>query len=150
MWAYPRPPRVEAARNQVEVIFAEYTIAVTLSPLRVLETSHPPVFYLPVDSVIPGCLVRSSRTSYCEFKGTATYYTVAYRNETATDAAWGYDDPSPGYDALAGHVAFYPAKMDACLVDGELAMPQPGGFYGGWVTSKVEGPFKGGPGTEGW
>ncbi|MDP8937823.1 MAG: DUF427 domain-containing protein [Actinomycetota bacterium] len=150
VWAYPRPPRVEAVRSQVEVVFDEHTIAVTLSPLRVLETSHPPVYYLPVGSVIPGCLVRSSRTSFCEFKGVATYYSVVHRDQVATDAAWGYDDPSPGYEALAGHVSFYPATMDACLVDGEVVTAQPGGFYGGWITSKVEGPFKGEPGTEGW
>jgi len=150
VWAYPRPPRLEAVRAQVEVVFDDHTIAVTLSPLRVLETSHPPVYYLPVDSVVPGCLVPSGRTSRCEFKGVATYYSVVHRRRVAADAAWTYDDPSPGYEALAGHVAFYPGKMDACLVDSELVTPQPGGFYGGWITSDVVGPFKGEPGTEGW
>ncbi len=150
VWDYPRPPRLEETARHVVVVHRGVVVAESRHPWRVLETSHPPVYYLPVDSVIPGCLLRSSRTSFCEFKGTATYYTVVYRKETAVDAAWGYDDPSPGYEALAGHVSFYPAKMDACLVDGELAMPQPGGFYGGWVTGEVVGPFKGGPGSEGW
>ncbi|MDP9403755.1 MAG: DUF427 domain-containing protein [Actinomycetota bacterium] len=150
VWDYPRPPRVEAVRAQVEVIFGGNTIAITLDPLRVLETSHPPVYYLPPDSIVPGSLVPSGRTSWCEFKGLASYLTVILGRNRAPDAAWRYDDPSPGYEALAGYVAFYPGLMDVCLVDGEFVSPQPGRFYGGWVTSKVVGPFKGEPGTEGW
>ena len=149
-WDYPRPPRVEAVRSQVEVIFGGSTIAVTLAPLRVLETSHPPVYYLPPDCIVPGALVESDRTTWCEFKGVASYLTVANRGERAVDAAWTYRRPSSGYEALAGYVAFYPGRMEACLVDGEMVVPQPGGFYGGWVTSRVVGPFKGEPGTEGW
>lgn len=150
VWDYPRPPRVEEVSSQVEVIFAGNTIAITLNPLRVLETSHPPVYYLPPGSFIPSCVEPSGRTSFCEFKGTATYLRVVVGRNRATDAAWRYDDPSPGYESLAGHVAFYPGLMDVCLVDGEYVTPQPGGFYGGWVTSRIVGPFKGGPGTEGW
>lgn len=150
VWDYPRPPRLEAVSSQVEVIFAGNTIAISLESLRVLETSHPPVYYLPPGSFIPSCVVPSGRTSFCEYKGTATYLNVVFGKNRVADAAWRYDDPSPGYEALAGHVAFYPGLMDVCLVDGEYVTPQPGGFYGGWVTSKVVGPFKGEPGTEGW
>lgn len=150
MWDYPRPPRLQAMRAQVEVIFGGQTIAVTLAPLRVLETSHPPVWYLPPDSVVADYLVPSERTSFCEFKGAASYFTVAVGRHAATDAAWSYPKPAPGYEAMAGFVAFYPALMEACLLDGELVMPQPGGFYGGWVTSDIVGPFKGEPGTEAW
>lgn len=150
MWSYPRPPKVEAVRRQVEVIFGGQTLAVTLAPLRVVETSHPPVYYLPPDSIFPGTLEASGRTSRCEFKGTATYLTVTVGRHRAVDGAWRYEQPSPGYEALAGYVAFHPQRMEVCLVDGEVAAPQPGAFYGGWITSEVVGPFKGEPGTEGW
>lgn len=150
VWDYPRPPRVEEARCQVEVIFGGNTIAVSVTPIRVLETSHPPAYYFPPDAVIPGCLEPSGRASHCEFKGRASYLSLVLGPHRAPDAAWRYDAPSPGYEAIAGHVAFYPGRVDACLVDGELVSPQPGDFYGGWVTSGVVGPFKGGPGTETW
>lgn len=150
VWDYPRPPRVEPVTSQVEVIFAGNTIAISLEALRVLETSHPPVYYLPPGSFISTCVVPSGRTSFCEFKGTATYLNVVFGKNRVVDAAWRYDNPSHGYEQLAGYVAFYPGLMDVCLVDGEYVNPQPGGFYGGWVTSKVVGPFKGGPGSEGW
>ena len=150
VWDYPRPPRLEAVRRQVEVVHGGQTIALTLEPLRVLETSHPPVYYLPRDSVVPGVLVSTGRTSYCEFKGVASYYTVVMGRAVATDAAWSYEHPSPGYEAMAGYVSFYPEQVEVCLVDGEYVQGQPGGFYGGWVTGEVVGPFKGAPGSEGW
>lgn len=150
MWDYPRPPRVDHRSEQVEVVFAGETIAVTLSSFRVLETSHPPVYYIPADNVIPGCLTRSGRTSWCEFKGTATYFTLTHKGRTSRDAAWTYLDPSPGYEPLAGYVAFYPARVELCVIGLEPVQPQPGGFYGGWITSTVVGPFKGEPGTEDW
>lgn len=150
VWDYPRPPRLEAVRAQVEVIFGERTIAITLVPLRVLETSHPPVWYLPPDGVITDYLEPSGHSSYCEFKGVAAYFDVVVGRHRAPDGAWCYRRPSPGYEAMAGYFGFYPSKMEACLVDGDLAMPQPGGFYGGWVTSDVVGPFKGEPGTDAW
>ena len=149
-WDYPRPPRVEQSTSQVEVIFGGQTIALTLRPLRVLETCHPPCFYLPPDAVVADHLVPSETTTYCEFKGVASYFDVVVKGEAARDAAWTYTDPSPGYEALAGHISFYPDKMEVCLVDGEFVQGQPGGFYGGWVTSNVVGPFKGVPGSEGW
>jgi uncharacterized protein (DUF427 family) len=150
VWDYPRPPRLEAVRRQVEVIHGGQTVALTLEPLRVLETSHPPVYYLPRDSVVPGVLVPTGRTSFCEFKGVASYFTVVMGSAVAPDAAWCYESPSPGYEAMAGYVSFYPEQVEVCLVDGEYVQGQPGGFYGGWVTGEVVGPFKGAPGSEGW
>ncbi len=150
VWDFPRPPRVEPSDSQVEVIFGGNTIALSFGALRVLETSHPPVFYLPPDGVVTDYLTKTGRTSWCEFKGTADYYTASLGRHTAVDAAWSYAEPLAGYEALAGYFAFYPQHMEACLVDGELVMAQPGEFYGGWITSRVAGPFKGGPGSGGW
>lgn len=150
VWDYPRPPRIEPFSRQVEVVFAGETIAVTVAALRVLETSHPPVYYLPPDSVFPGAVVPNGRTGWCEFKGTASYLDARWKGRTSVDAAWTYLDPSPGYEALAGYVAFYPARVDVCLVELQPVEPQPGRFYGGWVTPDVVGPFKGAPGSEGW
>jgi uncharacterized protein (DUF427 family) len=150
VWDYPRPPRLEAVRRQVEVIHGGQTIALSLEALRVLETSHPPVYYLPRDSVVPGVLVPTGRTSVCEFKGVASYFTVVMGSAVAPDAAWSYEQPAPGYEAMAGYVSFYPEQVEVCLVDGEYVQGQPGGFYGGWVTGEIVGPFKGTPGSEGW
>lgn len=150
VWDYPRPPRVEQTTSQVEVIFGGQTIALTLRPLRVLETSHPPVYYLPPDAVVWDHMTPSEKTTHCEYKGLASYFDVTVKGQTAPEAAWTYRDPSPGYEVLADHVAFYPEKMEVCLVDGEYVQGQPGGFYGGWVTSKVVGPFKGEPDSLAW
>jgi uncharacterized protein (DUF427 family) len=150
VWDYPRPPRLEAVRRQVEVIHGGQTIALSLEALRVLETSHPPVYYLPRDSVVPGVLVPTGRTSVCEFKGVASYFTVVMGSAVAPDAAWSYEQPAPGYEAMAGYVSFYPEQVEVCLIDGEYVQGQPGGFYGGWVTGEIVGPFKGAPGSEGW
>jgi len=150
VWDYPRPPRVLPAHGQVEVIYGGNTIALTFDALRVVETSHPPVYYLPADGVITDYLTASGRTSWCEYKGMARYYTVTVGRHSAAHAAWSYPEPRPGYEALAGYYAFYASAMEACLVGGELVLPQPGDFYGGWITSKVVGPFKGEPGTDAW
>ena len=125
-------------------------IADTTRAHRVLETSHPPVYYLPPDDILAGALVATLRSSFCEFKGAAQYRTVSAGGKRAEDAAWSYANPSPRFAVLRDHVAFYPGRMDACTVDGELVVPQPGGFYGGWITGDVVGPFKGGPGSAGW
>jgi uncharacterized protein (DUF427 family) len=150
VWEYPRPPRVEQSARRVRVVLAGVVIADTNSALRVLETSHPPTFYIPLKDIRPNVLVPTRRTSFCEYKGEAGYFTVITEDRQEVDAAWYYPDPAPGYDALLGHVAFYPGRMDACYVGDELVRPQPGGFYGGWITSDVVGPFKGERGTEGW
>jgi uncharacterized protein (DUF427 family) len=131
-------------------VLAGRIVAESDAAVRVLETSHPPNYYFPLDTVAPGVLTRTAGSSWCEFKGSAHYFDVAVADRVARDAAWGYDDPSAGFDALRGRVAFYPSRVDACFVDDELVVAQPGGFYGGWITSDVTGPFKGAPGTAGW
>jgi uncharacterized protein (DUF427 family) len=127
-------------------------VADTKRALRVLETSHPPVYYVPFDDVVPGVLepVGPGRLTFCEFKGVASYWTAVAGRQHSPEAGWSYPDPSPGYEALRGHIAFYPERVGACHVDGELVQAQPGSFYGGWVTSRIRGPFKGTPGTAGW
>jgi uncharacterized protein (DUF427 family) len=150
VWSYPRPPRVEPSRRRVRVVFASITVADSVHALRVLETSHPPVYYVPPKDVLWDHLRRSERRTVCEFKGTADYYTLVSDGHVSENAAWSYPDPAAGYEGLAGHLAFYPARVDACLLDDEPVRPQPGDFYGGWVTSDIMGPFKGGPSTRGW
>ncbi len=150
VWDYPRPPRVEKTSKHVQVIYNDVMIADTHEALRVLETSHPPVYYIPQKDIQMEFLISVPGSSYCEWKGRASYYTVTVDQRKADKAAWYYLHPAVGYEAIKNHVAFYPEKMDACLVDGERVQPQPGGFYGGWITEDVVGPFKGGPGTLGW
>ena len=149
-WDYPRPPRVEPSDEAVEVYLGGVVVARTTSSLRVLETSHPPVYYLPLTAYADGALRPVAGTTSCEWKGTATYYDVVTSARTASRAAWTYLQPVPGFESLVGHVAVMPGLMDACTVDGEPVTPQEGGFYGGWITSRVVGPFKGAPGTRGW
>lgn len=156
VWDYPRPPRVEPSDERVVVLLGDAVVADTRRSLRVLETSHPPTYYLPPEDVAPGVLVPvPGATSWCEFKGRATYWDVvghdaSGREVRARQAAWGYASPSPGYEALAGYVALYPGRMTRCTVDGEVVAAQEGDFYGGWRTGRVVGPFKGADGTRGW
>ena len=149
-WDYPRPPRLEPVTARLEVVLGGETIASTERAYRVLETSHPPNYYFPPDDVVVGALERSEGRSFCEWKGRAHYLTVRGGDRVEVDAAWGYDAPSDAFAPIRGYVAFYAGRMDACTVDGELVVAQPGEFYGGWITSNVKGPFKGGPGTRGW
>jgi uncharacterized protein (DUF427 family) len=150
VWDYPRPPRVEASDEVVEVRLGGEVVARTRRALRVLETSHPPTYYLPLDAFAEGTLRPAAGSSFCEWKGDASYYDVVTPTRTAPRAGWTYLHPSPGFTLLADHVAVMPGEMDACTVDGEVVVPQEGGFYGGWITSRVVGPFKGGAGTRGW
>ncbi len=150
VWDYPRPPAVVASPRHVVVRLGGVVVADTHRAWRVLETSHPPVWYVPRVDVVAGSLEASDRTSYCEFKGTATYWTVVGGGRSEVDAAWSYPQPSTGYEAITDAVAFYPGRMQDCRVDDELVRPQAGGFYGGWVTDDVVGPFKGEPGTSSW
>jgi uncharacterized protein (DUF427 family) len=150
VWDYPRPPRLESTGRRVRVVFGGVTIADSRRALRLLETSHPPTYYIPPDDVLESHLRPASGSSFCEWKGHASYFDVVSGNRVAPRAAWTYRSPSDGYSALAHHIAFYAEPMDACYVDDERVTPQPGGFYGGWITSDVTGPFKGGPGTAGW
>jgi uncharacterized protein (DUF427 family) len=150
VWDYPRPPRLEPSPAVIEVRLGGQVVARTTAALRVLETSHPPTYYLPVPSFADGVLRPTAGSSYCEWKGVAAYYDLVTPARTAERAGWTYPEPTPGFEALVGHVAVMPAAMDECTVDGEVVTPQEGGFYGGWITSRVVGPFKGGPGTRGW
>ncbi|WP_353814941.1 DUF427 domain-containing protein [Agromyces sp. SYSU T00266] len=150
VWDYPRPPRAERVDVRVAIDLGGDRIVDTRDVVRVLETSHPPVYYLPVAAFAPGALVPAAGSSFCEFKGAARYFDVQGGGRTAHRAAWNYPTPSPGFESLSDRVAVYAGPMDACTVDGERVLPQPGGFYGGWITSMVAGPVKGEPGTMGW
>lgn len=150
VWDYPRPPRVDPSGERVEVTFGGGVVASTTASLRVLETSHPPAYYLPYAAFAEGVLVPVAGSTYCEFKGHASYFDVVAGGVRAPRAAWTYRDPSPGFEALRDYVSVMPGAMDQCTVDGEVVHPQAGGFYGGWITARVTGPFKGGPGTFGW
>jgi uncharacterized protein (DUF427 family) len=154
VWDYPRPPRLEPVTARLRIVLGGITIADTKTstdtPYRVLETSHPPTYYLPRSAVLPSALVGAGGRSFCEWKGTATYFDVVSNGLVRPRAAWTYERPFPDFAALAGHVAMYAGPMDACLLDDEVVTPQPGGFYGGWITQNLVGPFKGDPGTTGW
>jgi uncharacterized protein (DUF427 family) len=150
VWDYPRPPRLEDSSRHIQVVFNGEVIADTRRARRVLETSHPPVYYIPPADIKMDYLRPTGRQSWCEWKGRAGYYTVDVAGQQALDAAWTYPDPTAGFEAIKNYVAFYPGKMDACYVDGERVQAQAGDFYGGWITSDIVGPFKGGPGTRGW
>ena len=150
MWDYPRPPRVEPSTETVEVRLRGEVVARSTSSLRVLETSHPPAYYLPREAFAPGVLRPVAGTTFCEWKGVATYFDLVTPTSTAARAAWTYADPTRGFEAIAHHVSVMPGQVEACLVDGEVVRAQEGGFYGGWITDRVVGPFKGGPGSHGW
>ena len=150
VWDYPRPPRLEASRRPVRVEFAGEVIAETTRAYRVLETSHPPVYYIPPEDVRSESLRPSRRHSFCEWKGRASYYDLVVGEREVRDAAWYYPDPTSPFAAIRDYVAFYPSRVDAAFVDGERVQAQAGDFYGGWITAENEGPFKGGPGTAGW
>jgi len=150
VWDYPRPPRIEPTDETVEVHFGGTRIAYTRAAIRVLETSHPPSYYIPKHDVAVKHLSPTKRRSLCEFKGQAHYYTVSVNGRSAPDAVWEYPIPNKDYEKLKDHLCFYPSRMDACVVNGETVVAQEGDFYGGWITDRVTGPFKGGPGTRGW
>ncbi|MBX3284244.1 MAG: DUF427 domain-containing protein [Actinobacteria bacterium] len=155
VWDYPRPPRVERTDARIRVVHRGVVVADSTAAWRVLETSQPPAYYLPPVDVDDSVLRPSSTTTFCEWKGMASYVDVvvpdgAGHTEVVADAGWRYPDPVPGFEAIRGHLAFYPQKVDECWVDDERVQPNEGSFYGGWITSKVVGPFKGAPGTHGW
>ncbi|NTW97588.1 MAG: DUF427 domain-containing protein [Oscillochloris sp.] len=150
VWDYPRPPRLEPIPRQIRIIFNGVEIASTRRAYRVLETSHPPVYYLPPEDIQMQHLRRTARGSVCEWKGRAAYYTLTLGGRTVEDVAWCYPSPTPEFAPISGYLAFYAGPMDACYVGDERVTPQPGEFYGGWITSEIVGPFKGGPGSWGW
>ena len=150
VWDYPRPPAVRACRATVEITLGGVRICRTEHSWQVLETSHPPTYYLPRTAFVDGALRTAAGGSFCEWKGAASYLDVVGGDRVAERAAWFYPVPAPAFAMLFDHVALYAGPLDAVLVGGERVTPQPGGFYGGWITSTVTGPFKGGPGSRGW
>jgi uncharacterized protein (DUF427 family) len=150
VWDYPRPPALEETSRHIQVRFNGVTIADTRRAMRVLETSHPPGYYIPPEDVRMDLLKEHPDATWCEWKGLARYYDVEAGGVRAPAAAWYFPLPTRIYEPMKGYIAFYPGAMEACLVDGERAEPQPGDFYGGWITRDVVGPFKGEPGTEDW
>lgn len=150
VWDYPRPPRLERSTRRVRVVFNDVTIADSTGSWRVLETSHPPVYYIPREDVRMDVLTTTDHITACEFKGMATYWSIRIGDRESANAAWSYEQTVPAFEAIQGHLAFYPSRVDACFVDDEQVTPQAGGFYGGWITSDIVGPFKGDPGTRNW
>lgn len=150
VWDYPRPPALEPVRVPLRVVFEGKTIANTAAGYRMLETSHPPVYYLPPQDVDMTSLVADARQTFCEFKGRARYWSLQVDGIRSEGAAWSYPSPTARFDAIAHYLAFYATAVDECWVGDERVTPQAGDFYGGWITSTIVGPFKGAPGTWGW
>ncbi|OBI74762.1 DUF427 domain-containing protein [Mycobacterium asiaticum] len=150
VWDYPRPPRLEEFAGPITVELGGETIASTTRAWRVLETSHPPTYYLPRDAFADGVLRPTAGASWCEWKGQARYFDLVTAAREAPRAAWTYQLPSAAFTPIAGAIAVLAAEVDRCTVDGEQVIPQPGGFYGGWINSWIAGPFKGIPGSMGW
>jgi len=150
VWDYPRPPRLEPVTKRLRVVFNAVTVADTTRGKRVLETSHPPVYYVPPDDVRFEYMRVASGGSFCEWKGQARYFTIDVNGTSVERAAWSFPKPTAAFIGIRDHVAFYCHLMDACFVGDEQARPQPGSFYGGWVTDDIVGPFKGEAGTAGW
>jgi len=150
VWDYPRPPRIEHDTREVVIVHRGREIVRTSAAVRVLETSHPPAFYVPIGAIADGVIVPNSRRTFCEFKGTASYLDIVVDGLTTPAVGWTYPDPSAGYEELAGMGSFYAGRLDHCSVGGERVIPQPGDFYGGWITAEIDGPFKGGEGTRDW
>ncbi|MFB2584313.1 DUF427 domain-containing protein [Herbiconiux liukaitaii] len=150
VWDYPRPPRIERVTAPITIRLGGQLIVETRDAFRVLETSHPPVYYLPMADFATGSLVDADGSSFCEFKGRARYLDVRGGDEVRSACAWNYPQPAPGFEPLRNRVAVYAQQMDECTVDGEIVTPQPGSFYGGWITASVVGPFKGISGSQGW
>ncbi len=150
VWDYPRPPKLEPFNKTIEIIFNGELIVQTNKAYRVLETSHPPVYYLPPEDITQKYLVPSDSSTYCEWKGRGSYYHVKVKDKLVQDAAWYYSSPTKAFEAIKNYPAFYAHKMDKCTIDGEVVTPQPGNFYGGWITKDIVGPFKGIDGSWGW
>ena len=150
VWDYPRPPRVEPVPERIRVVVSGVTVVDSTRTLRVLETAGPPVYYLPPEDVRLDLLERTAHSTHCEWKGDATYLSLRVGERRIPSVAWSYLSPLPGYEAIRDHLAFYAGLVDEAWVGNERATPQPGHFYGGWVTSRICGPFKGEPGSYGW
>jgi uncharacterized protein (DUF427 family) len=150
VWSYPRPPLAAPSLKRLAIIHRGMTVADSEAVVRTLETSHPPSYYVPPSDVAMALLEKTDKRSFCEWKGVAVYYDVVIGEERIRDAAWTYPDPTAAFAVLKDHIAFYASAFERCLIDGKPVSPQPGGFYGGWITDDVKGPFKGVPGSRFW
>lgn len=150
VWSFPRPAIAEPTSARIVIEHAGLIIADTRASIRTLETSHPPSYYIPPVDIQAGALRPGQGGSFCEWKGVAVYWDVVIGDVVLPAVGWSYPDPTRAFAMLRDHVAFYAAPFDRCSVDGETVVPQPGGFYGGWITSAVAGPFKGVPGSRFW
>jgi len=150
VWDYPRPAIAQRSDRHVLIEHRGVTLADTRHSVRTIETSHPPSYYIPPSDILMSALRRSTRQSFCEWKGNAVYYDVEIAGDVLRDVAWSYPTPTPVFAALRDHIAFYAGPFDGCFVDGERVIPQPGEFYGGWITADLAGPFKGVPGSRYW
>ena len=150
VWDYPRPPRLEDSARRIRVMFNGEVIADSCRTKRVLETSHPPVYYLPPEDVQMAYFRPTPKATFCEWKGLAAYYTIVVGDCRVEHGAWYYPEPTAPFREMAHYIAVYPGSMEACYVDDEQVQAQPGDFYGGWITSDIMGPFKGGLDTWGW
>ena len=150
VWSFPRPAIAQPSDARVVIEHAGIVVADTRASIRTIETSHPPSYYIPRADITAGVLRRTTGSSFCEWKGAAQYWDVVIGDIVLPRVGWRYPSPTPGFAALRDHVAFYAAPFDRCSVDGETVVPQPGVFYGGWITRAFTGPFKGAPGSQGW
>ncbi len=150
VWDYPRPPAVETFIGEIRIIQNNKTIAQSQEVVRVLETSHPPNYYIPKADIEMHYLKKNPHKTICEFKGIATYWDVDMEGYKRSLVGWSYEQPNKDYEEITGYLSFYAGKLEACYVNEERIQPQPGDFYGGWITGNIKGPFKGGPGTVGW
>ena len=150
VWDFPRPAIAERSPLRATIQHAGLVLADSRSTVRTLETSHPPSYYFPPAAIGAGLLKAAAGSSFCEWKGHAVYWNVVVGDQVLTRVGWSYPAPSPAFEMLRDHVAFYAGPFDLCTVEGETVIPQPGGFYGGWITSRQAGPFKGGPGSRFW
>ena len=150
VWDYPRPPKLENQKGHVRIVHSGIIVADSNKALRILETSHPPTVYIPFADLNLDILSENNNQSFCEFKGRANYFDLALNGQNYPNVAWFYKNPSKGYEGLKDHAAFYASRLDECYIDEERVKSQEGDFYGGWITSNIKGPFKGGAGTFGW
>ncbi len=150
VWDFPRPAVAEPVTVHVVIEHRGVIVADTRRSVRTIETSHPPSYYIPTDDIAPGILRRVGGGSFCEWKGHATYWDVVIDGVALPSVGWSYPAPTRSFECLRDHVAFYAAPFDRCSINGKTVIPQPGGFYGGWITADLAGPFKGGPGSMGW
>ncbi|MEO1220781.1 MAG: DUF427 domain-containing protein [Pseudomonadota bacterium] len=150
VWDYPRPAICEPTSRRVQIIHKGITLVDSANAWRTLETSHPPTYYIPQTDIAMEHLHANSRRTMCEWKGQARYFDIMVADDTVQAGAWSYAEPTPGFANIQDYVAFYPEPLDHCLIDGEKITPQPGQFYGGWISQYEAGPFKGIPGSQFW